>query len=76
MRDDDGMVGRILTRRELVRLFGAGGTLAMVGGLAGAWPVGAAGAQGATAMPGCVVRPEQTEGPYFVDRQIVRSTSR
>jgi hypothetical protein len=27
-------------------------------------------------MPGCVVKPEQTEGPYFVDQQLVRSDIR
>ena len=28
--------------------------------------------QTGAAMPGCVVRPEQTEGPYFVDQQLAR----
>jgi protocatechuate 3,4-dioxygenase beta subunit len=31
---------------------------------------------GATAVPSCVVRPEQTEGPYFVDEQLQRSDIR
>ena len=31
---------------------------------------------GATAMPSCVVRPEMTEGPYFVDEQLERSDIR
>lgn len=30
----------------------------------------------ATAVPGCVVRPEQTEGPYFVDTRLNRADIR
>jgi protocatechuate 3,4-dioxygenase beta subunit len=48
----------------------------MVGGAAAAWPVGAAALQNTPATPGCVVKPEQTEGPYFVDQQLVRSDVR
>src|SRR2546427_6527927 len=29
-----------------------------------------------TAMPPCIVRPEQTEGPYFVDERLNRSDIR
>ena len=75
MQNDDEMVGRILSRREVVRLIGAGGAAAMFGGAA-AWPVRAGGLQNVAQMPGCVVKPEQTEGPYFVDQQLVRSDIR
>ena len=76
MQNDDELVGRILSRREVVRLIGGGGVAAMFGGAAAAWPVRADGPQNAAPMPGCVVKPEQTEGPYFVDQQLVRSDIR
>lgn len=76
MQNDDEMVGRILTRREVVQLIGAGGVAAMFGGAAAVWPVRAMGLQTTPAKPGCVVKPEQTEGPYFVDQQLVRSDVR
>src|SRR4029079_13300775 len=38
--------------------------------------VTAAASANATATPGCVVRPEMTEGPYFVDGQMERSDIR
>jgi protocatechuate 3,4-dioxygenase beta subunit len=39
-------------------------------------PVTASPTAGAAAMPGCVVRPELTEGPYFVDEKLNRSDIR
>jgi protocatechuate 3,4-dioxygenase beta subunit len=72
MQDDDELVGRVLTRREVVRLLGAGGAAALAFG-AGPAPSGSLFAQ---RSPGCVVKPEQTEGPYFVDQQLVRSDIR
>ena len=64
MKSDDAPIGRVLSRREVVALLG----LASAGLLA---PRGA-GAQ----PPACVVRPEQTEGPYYVDTQLDRSDIR
>lgn len=75
MQNDDEMVGRILSRREVVQLIGAGSAAAIFGGVA-PWPVRAGGRQSGAQMPGCVVKPEQTEGPYFVDQQLVRSDVR
>jgi len=98
--DDDIPVGRVLTRREVLALFGAAGTAAAIAACApGA--VGSAGASSAasaaaasatpgvtgsagasasaavtTPIPSCVVRPELTEGPYFVDVQLDRSDIR
>jgi len=72
MQNDDELVGRVLTRREIVRLLGAGGAAALAFG-AGPVPSGSLFAQ---RFPGCVVKPEQTEGPYFVDQQLVRSDIR
>src|SRR5690606_21898615 len=67
MDNDDLTVGRILTRREILALFGAAGLTALTppGGMAQAAPVG-----------GCIVRPEMIEGPYFVDERLERSDSR
>ena len=98
--DDDIPVGHVLTRREVLALFGTAGTAAAIAACApGA--VGSAGAaSGApaatgsaapdatgsasasasaavtTPIPSCVVRPELTEGPYFVDVQLDRSDIR
>lgn len=71
MQNDDAMVGRVLTRRELVALFGMSAAAAMVQPLAGQAP-GAA----QNGLPACVVQPEQTEGPYFVDKMLNRSDIR
>ena len=65
MDNDDFLVGRLLSRREAFRLLGAGGAVALTG-----WKPDAAG------LPSCVVRPEMTEGPFFVDNSIFRSDVR
>jgi protocatechuate 3,4-dioxygenase beta subunit len=72
MQDDDGMVGRLLTRRELVALFGMSGVAGMVHPLTGQTPPAPPG----TVIPGCIVQPQQTEGPYFVDGQLNRGDIR
>jgi protocatechuate 3,4-dioxygenase beta subunit len=90
--DDDAPIGRVLTRREAVRLLTMSGAAVLVGcdrGAAAATTDTAAGAAGATTtaasagsvapaitLPGCVVRPELTEGPFFVDKQLDRSDIR
>ena len=67
MLHDDAMVGRLLTRRELVALFGSSAAAAiMARSVAGQTPSPAA----------CVVQPQQTEGPYFVDEKLLRSDVR
>jgi hypothetical protein len=63
MDNDDLMVGRLLTRREVVALLGMSSIAAMAEPLAG---------QNPAVVPGCVVQPEQTEGPYFVDKMLNR----
>jgi protocatechuate 3,4-dioxygenase beta subunit len=72
MHDDDRVVGRLLTRRELVALFGTSSVVAMV------HPAAArlASRQASGPPGGCVVRPQQTEGPYFVDEVLNRSDIR
>ena len=66
---DDNPRGSILTRREVVALLGAAGYAALSG-------YRLAPAARTTARPPCVVRPEQTEGPYFVDESLRRSDLR
>jgi protocatechuate 3,4-dioxygenase beta subunit len=72
MHNDDTPMGRLLTRRELVALFGASAVAAMahrVAGQTSATPLG-------TMPASCVVQPQQTEGPYFVDEKLLRSDIR
>ena len=66
MQNDDHPTGHVLTRREAVALLAAAGCSL----LAGRSPV--SGQPG----PACVVRPEQTEGPFFVDERLNRSDLR
>ncbi len=82
---DDRPVGRILSRRDVVRLLAltsagvvAGCRRAVAGGdsvVTGAADT-AAGEVVAAKLPGCIVRPEMTVGPYFVDKQLERSDIR
>lgn len=75
MDRDDIQVGSLLSRREVLALLGASGIAA----LAGCRPsreVAEAGSVASGAVPSCVVRPEQTEGPYFVDGRLDRSDIR
>jgi protocatechuate 3,4-dioxygenase beta subunit len=68
---DDIPVGRVLGRREALAALGVSG-LAL---LTQRWlPGSLLAAQ--TRVPGCVVRPEQMEGPYFVDGMLDRSDIR
>lgn len=68
MRRDD--FSRLFTRRGVLALIGVGGA-ALLGAFARR-----AMAQSAAGLPGCVVRPEQTEGPYFVYERLRRSDIR
>ncbi|HEU0302853.1 MAG TPA: intradiol ring-cleavage dioxygenase [Longimicrobium sp.] len=87
MDDDDLPIGRILNRREALKLFTAAGAAVLSGcGNGGSRTAASSGAgsaasgtgtgAAATAVPGCVVRPELTVGPYFVDQQLERSDIR
>ncbi len=98
--DDDRLIGRILSRREVLALFGTGGVALAIaacapGGSSGA-SAGASASNGAAtasstptasavassaaattgALPSCVVVPELTEGPYYVDVNLERSDIR
>lgn len=80
MKHDDAGLGRVLTRREALAALGVGGGALATGRWAfGMGPDAAPAAPGkeiAQALPACVVRPEQTEGPFFVDMQLDRSDIR
>ena len=72
MLNDDTPIGRLLTRREAVALLGLAVPAASAAHVFG---------QASSSRPGepvvpCVVQPEQTEGPYFVDRMLQRSDVR
>lgn len=71
MKNDDHQIGRILSRRE---------ALALLGGTGVAMFLGCSREQSkqrsADSNLPCVVRPEQIEGPYFVDEMLNRSDIR
>jgi len=91
MENDDLPVGRILSRRDALKLLGVGGAALLA---ACAAPTATStliptsdptAGSGATQMPSataaattldCIVRPELTIGPYFVDGQLERSDVR
>jgi protocatechuate 3,4-dioxygenase beta subunit len=87
--DDDIPIGRILSRRDAVRLLALGSAAALTGckpgerGVIGATSAGeiasAAAAGGGDAvgiLPACVAKPELTIGPYFLDKQLERADIR
>jgi len=104
MDHDDRPVGRVLSRREMLKLLGtvsAAGAVVLVGcgpdetptqaatsapaqsgattapTQAAANPTEAAASTEASgSLPTCVVKPEMTEGPYFVDEKLNRSDIR
>lgn len=80
MHDDDKPVGRVLSRREVLALLGTTG-LGLAAARASAQADLFAGTPELRAStmrqaPACVVRPQQTEGPYFVDAKLDRSDIR
>ncbi len=71
MSSEDSPVGRLLSRRDALAMLGAAGAGWFLGSNVAPRRVLA----GAPAPP-CIVRPEQTEGPYFVDERLHRSDIR
>jgi protocatechuate 3,4-dioxygenase beta subunit len=71
MRNDESKTLQGLSRRRLLSLLGAGGVAALAG-----LPARPSRAEPAQAVPACVVTPEQTEGPYFVDERLNRADVR
>jgi len=89
MPDDDQPIGRVLTRREALAIFGGVGAAVMAVAYAPAvlaqdvspGPSAAAASAsvttvGSSPVPSCIVRPAETEGPYFVDEMLDRSDIR
>lgn len=82
--DDDVPVGRILSRRDAVRLLAVGGAAALVGcrtrsetsGGTTAAATGTVADSVAGSLPQCVAKPELTVGPYFLDDQLNRADIR
>jgi protocatechuate 3,4-dioxygenase beta subunit len=72
MDRDDTPVGRVLSRREALTVLGASG----IALLAVRTRQGLAWTDPKHRVPSCVARPEQTEGPYFVDEMLKRSDIR
>lgn len=74
---DDTQVGHVLSRREILASLSAAGAAILVPSAGGR--LGRAAMIGGAALsplPGCIVRPAQTEGPYFVDTRLNRSDIR
>lgn len=83
MDHDDQQVGRLLSRREALAVLGAAGVSLIAGcspGQASNAPAGsttvASPNSSLASAPGCVVRPAETAGPYFVDEKLNRSDIR
>ena len=69
MKQNDEPIGLFLSRREAMVLLGASGAVWLMGD-----NLSQAAAGSSRAL--CVVRPEQTEGPYFVDERLHRTDIR
>ena len=96
--DDDQLVGRILSRREVLAVLGSGAGAAILAAclpqaltspspsasasgtstasLSASAEAASASATAATSVPSCVVVPELTEGPYYVDGPMERADIR
>ncbi len=72
MHNDDKPVGQLLSRRRALAFFGASAAASLAHGIPGA----PANRPLLAAAPDCIAIPEQTEGPYFVDRAMERSDIR
>jgi protocatechuate 3,4-dioxygenase beta subunit len=72
MDNDDRQIGRLLSRREAVALLGASGAAL----LASCRRPDIVREESGVVLPSCVVRPEQTLGPYFVEERLNRSDIR
>jgi protocatechuate 3,4-dioxygenase beta subunit len=67
--DDSPPLGRLLTRREVLGLIGVSSAVLLT-------RTGPVRAQTSGTLPSCVARPQQTEGPFFVDEGLDRSDIR
>jgi protocatechuate 3,4-dioxygenase beta subunit len=69
---DDIPIGRVLSRREALAFLGATGALLFLG----CSDSSATSSDTGDTSSSCVVRPELTEGPYYVDDELLRSDIR
>ena len=76
MDSDDLPRGYLLSRREALAVLGATGMMAFFGCSSAAQATGTSSSDPSTDASGCVVRPELTEGPYYVDEELNRSDIR
>jgi protocatechuate 3,4-dioxygenase beta subunit len=77
MENDDTLMGQILSRRDALRLLGVGSAAFLVAcSNQGTSIVETASISTNSSALDCVVRPELTIGPYFVDGQLNRSDIR
>lgn len=87
MDNDDRQVGEILNRRDVLKILGVGSAAFLAACTPGLSETSAPAATATTqvltetttdsrSLPACVVRPELTEGPYFVDEMLNRSDIR
>jgi len=82
MDHDDRPLGKILNRREALKILGLSSLGVLAGCVPGSTQSQATGNEEAqsqvetAAVPVCVVRPELTEGPYYVDEGLDRSDIR
>ena len=74
---------RLMSRREMLEFMGTAAAVTIFGcGRGQSAPPDSIGGENlqstavAAAIPSCVVRPEQTEGPYFIDEKLNRSDIR
>jgi protocatechuate 3,4-dioxygenase beta subunit len=67
---------RNLSRREMLHFTGATVAIALMGSSPGQSGSREPTRTAAVTAPSCVVRPQQTEGPYFVDEQLNRADIR
>lgn len=72
MDNDDETVGRVLTRREALAVLGVSG-LALISGCT-TYRNATDTTTSGSGM--CIVRPQQTQGPYFVDEKLNRTDIR
>ncbi|MGQ0764832.1 MAG: intradiol ring-cleavage dioxygenase [Gemmatimonadota bacterium] len=74
--DDDKTTGRILSRREVLAILGTTGAGLLTTRAFARESETVLPASNRRPLPACVVRPAQTEGPYFVDEKLNRSDIR
>ena len=67
MREEDPHPRQVLSRREAIAFLGVTGAVWLMGG-----KLASAQAAASPSQSLCIVRPEQTEGPYFVDERLHR----